>query len=222
MTTHHEQLEAGRVASSIEVRGDFVHASGVVLRADVVFAACVVEVGPACDLLAPRHTGRVDGPSISDPYARPGASVRHAGWFDHLGAFTLGSALKAGVFRLTPDPALEALRDAATPLLLLDALLTLGTLRRDEAGAFPVCAARGMSRVRFGSATNDLALRAARGPVRLVATVPPAGDRVHSAWAQALDAAGGVLLDVEGLDGHVLGHVAADASPPSLLQLAAP
>jgi hypothetical protein len=222
VTTHHEPLEAGRVASSIEVRGDFVHASGVVLRADVVFATCIVELGPTRDLLAPRHAGRVDGPSIPDPYARPGAPVRHAGWFDHLGTFTLGPALKAGVFRLTPDRALEALRDAATPFLLLDALLTLGILRRDETGALPVCAARGMGRIRFGSVTNDLAIRAARGPVRLFATVPRAGDRVHSAWSQALDTAGSVLLDVEGLEGHVLGHVAVDASAPSLLPLAAP
>jgi len=212
VTTREEQLSGGRVALAIEVRGDFVHRSGVVLRADIAFASCVVELGPARDDLAPRHAGRVDGLGIRDPYASPGAPVRHAGWFDHLGSLTLGHALKVGVFRVTQDRALERLRDAATPFLLLDALLTLGTLRRDEAGALPVCAARGMGRIRFGVAENDVAIREAGGRVRLVATVPSAaGDRVASAWAQALDPAGRVLLEVEGLEGHVVGRVAADA-----------
>ncbi|MEO5727093.1 MAG: hypothetical protein ABI134_16950, partial [Byssovorax sp.] len=222
VTVHHEQLSAGRVASAIDVRGDFIHASGVVLRADVVFATCVVELGPARDGLAPRHTGRVDGPTIRDPYASIGAPLQHRGWFDHLGTFTLGPTLKASVFRITPDAELQTLSHAATPFLLLDALLTLGTLRRDETGALPVCAARGMDRIRFGLATNDLAIRDARSPVRLVATIPPdAGDRVRSAWAQALDPAGGVLLDVEGLEGHVVGRVAAGAPSPERLPLGA-
>jgi hypothetical protein len=59
--------------------------------------------------------------------------------------------------------------------------------------------------------------------VRLVATVPPdAGDRVRSAWAQALDPAGGVLLDVEGLEGRIVGRVTADPRPMASLPLGAP
>ncbi|WP_437685136.1 SDR family NAD(P)-dependent oxidoreductase [Sorangium sp. So ce176] len=231
VTARREPLPGGRVACAVEVRGDFVHRSGVVLRPDVVFATCVVELGAVHvrrDGLAPRHAGRVEGPSVRDPYASPGAPVRHAGWFDHVGSFVLGTALKSGWLRLPADRALERQRGAATPFLLLDALLTLGTLRRDEAGAFPVCAAAGVDRIRFGSAANDLALRDAGGPVRLLAAVPAAADdRVLGAWAQAIDPAGGVLLDVEGLEGRVIGRVAADArafvdGAPASLSLGAP
>ncbi|WP_437274592.1 SDR family NAD(P)-dependent oxidoreductase [Sorangium sp. So ce375] len=225
VTTRRERLAGGRVACAVEVRGDFVHRSGVILRAGVVFATCVVELGPTRDGLAPRHAGKVDGTLVRDPYASPGSPVRHAGWFDHLGTFVLGAALKAGQLRLTTDVALARQRGAATPFLLLDALLSLGTLRRDEAGAFPVCAAGGVDRIRFGAAVNDLALRDAGGPVRLVATVPAAaGDRVLGAWAQALDPSGAVLLDVEGLEGRVVGRVAADVRPAAqaLLSQGAP
>ncbi|WP_437520578.1 SDR family NAD(P)-dependent oxidoreductase [Sorangium sp. So ce726] len=228
VTTRRERLTGGRVACAVEVRGDFVHRSGVTLRAGVVFATCVVELGPIhVDRggLAPRHAGRVDGPLVRDPYASPGSPVRHAGWFDHLGTFVLGPALKEARFRLTTDGALARQRGAATPFLLLDALLSLGTLRRDEAGAFPVCAAGGVDRIRFGTAANDLALRDAGVPIRLVATVPTAaGDRVLGAWAQALDPSGGVLLEVEGLEGRVMGRVAADARPAAqaTLTLGAP
>ncbi|WP_437923337.1 SDR family NAD(P)-dependent oxidoreductase [Sorangium sp. So ce291] len=227
VTTRRERLAGGRAACAVEVRGDFVHRSGVVLRADVVFATCVVELGAIHvrrDALAPRRAGRVDGPLFRDPYASSGSPVRHAGWFDHLGSFVLGAALKSARLQLTADPALERQRAAATPFLLLDALLTLGTLRRDESGAFPVCAAGGVDRIRFGAAANDLAIRDAGGPVRLVATVPAAADdRVLGAWAQALDATGGVLLDVEGLEGRVVGRVAAEARPaaPASLPLGA-
>ncbi|HTN89461.1 MAG TPA: SDR family NAD(P)-dependent oxidoreductase, partial [Sorangium sp.] len=217
VTTRRERLAGGRAACAVEVRGDFVHRSGVVLRADVVFATCVVELGAihgGRDALAPRRAGRVDGPLFRDPYASPGSPVRHAGWFDHVGSFVLGAALKSARLQLTSDPALERQRAAATPFLLLDALLTLGTLRRDESGALPVCAAGGVDRIRFGAAANDLAIRDAGGPVRLVATVPAAADdRVLGAWAQALDPAGCVLLDVEGLEGRVVGRVAAEARP---------
>ncbi|WP_437573433.1 SDR family NAD(P)-dependent oxidoreductase [Sorangium sp. So ce887] len=227
VTTRHERLAGGRAACAVEVRGDFVHRSGVVLRAGVVFATCVVELGALDarrDALAPRHAGRVEGPAVRDPYASPGAPLRHAGWFDHLGTFVLGDALKSARFRAPEDGALGRLRAAATPFLLLDALLTLGTLRRDEAGAFPVCAAGGVDRIRFGAAANDLAIRDAGGAVRLVAAVPAAaGARVLGAWAQALDPAGGVLLDVEGLEGLVVGRVAADArgAAPASLPLGA-
>lgn len=220
VTTRSERLPGGRVACAVEVRGDFVHRSGVTLRAGVVFATCVVELGPSHvrrDGLAPRHAGRIDGPLVRDPYASPGSPVRHAGWFDHLGTFVLGAALKEARFRLPTDGALARQRAAATPFLLLDALLSLGTLRRDEAGAFPVCAAGGVDRIRFGTAANDLALRDAGVPIRLVAAVPAAsGDRVLGAWAQALDPSGGVLLEVEGLEGLVMGRVAADARTATL------
>ncbi|WP_437874477.1 SDR family NAD(P)-dependent oxidoreductase [Sorangium sp. So ce513] len=228
VTARRERLPGGRVACAVEVRGDFVHRSGVVLRADIVFATCVVELGAlhaGRDDLAPRHAGRVEGPSVRDPYALPGAPVRHAGWFDHVGSFVLGTAVKSGRLRLPADRALERQRAAATPFLLLDALLTLGTLRREASGAFPVCAAAGVARIRFGSAANDLALRDAGGPVRLLAAVPEAADdRVLGAWAQALDPAGGVLLDVEGLEGRVVGRVTADARPsaPAWLSVGAP
>ncbi|WP_437766509.1 SDR family NAD(P)-dependent oxidoreductase [Sorangium sp. So ce764] len=228
VTIRREWLPGGRVACAVEVRGDFVHRSGVTLRAGVVFATCVVELGPSHvrrDGFAPRHAGRVDGPLIRDPYASPGSPVRHAGWFDHLGTFVHGAALKEARFRLTTDGALARQRGAATPFLLLDALLSLGTLRRDEAGAFPVCAAGGVDRIRFGTAANDLALRDAGVPVRLVAAVPTAaGDRVLGAWAQALDPSGGVLLEVEGLEGRVMGRVAADVRPAAqaTLTLGAP
>ncbi|MGK4003738.1 SDR family NAD(P)-dependent oxidoreductase [Sorangium sp. So ce1036] len=222
VTTRRERLAGGRVAVAVEVRGDFVHKSGVVLRADVVFASCVVELGPARDDLAPRHAGRVEGPTLRDPYVSRGAPLQHAGWFDHLGSFVLGASLKAGRFRAPADRALERLRAAATPFLLLDALLTLGVLRRDDAGALPVCAAASVARIRFGAAANDLAIRAAGGPVQLVATVPPAaGDRVLSAWAQAIDPSLGVLLDVEGLEGRVVGRVAADARDVAPVSLGA-
>ncbi|WP_437331710.1 SDR family NAD(P)-dependent oxidoreductase [Sorangium sp. So ce394] len=228
VTTRSERLDGGRVACAVEVRGDFVHRSGLVLRAGVPFATCVVELGAIDarrDVLAPRHAGRVDGPAFRDPYASPGAPLRHAGWFDHLGTFVLGAALTSARFRPPKDRALSRLRAAATPFLLLDALLTLGVLRRDEAGAFPVCAAGGVDRIRFGAAANDLAIRDAGGPVRLVAAAPTAaGDRVLGAWAQALDPAGGVLLDLEGLVGLAVGRVAADARPaaPASLPLGAP
>ncbi|XXX72430.1 SDR family NAD(P)-dependent oxidoreductase [Sorangium sp. So ce134] len=228
VTTRSERLAGGGVACAVEVRGDFVHRSGVVLRAGVPFATCVVELGAIDarrDALAPRHAGRVEGPAFRDPYASPGAPLRHAGWFDHLGTFALGAALTSARFRAPKDRALSRLRAAATPFLLLDALLTLGTLRRDESGAFPVCAAGGVDRIRFGAAANDLAIRDAGGPVRLVAAAPAAaGDRVLGAWAQALDPAGGVLLDVEGLVGLAVGRVAAEARPaaPASLPLGAP
>jgi hypothetical protein len=223
VTVRQGRLGGGRVSVAVEVRGDFIHRSGVVLRADVVFATCVVELGPARDDLAPRHTGRVDGPAVRDPYIRPGAPIHHAGWFDHIGSFVLGASLKSGQLRPPAGRDLERLRSAATPFLLLDAPLTRGTLRRDGSGALPLCAAGGVARIRFGAAENDLAIRDARRLVRLVATVPPAADdRVLSAWAQALDAAGGVLLDVEGLEGLVVGRVTEDARPTASLPQGAP
>ncbi|AKT38229.1 type I polyketide synthase [Chondromyces crocatus] len=222
VTTRQVSLGGGRLVSTIEVRGDFVHASGVVLREDILFARCDVELGAQRDAAAVRSRKHLEGPSLRDPYARAGAPLEHAGWFDHLRSFVLGDALKASTFHAPRGPALEPLRHAVTPFLLLDALLTLGTLHRDPAGSLPVCAAGGMDRIRFGGAMNDLALGEAPGQARLVATVPlVTGERVLSAWAQAFDPAGEVLLDVEGLQGHVVGRVAVEGGTKRPMQEAA-
>ncbi|MFT3767685.1 MAG: SDR family NAD(P)-dependent oxidoreductase [Minicystis sp.] len=223
VTTREARLEGGRIVTTVEVRGDFVHKSGMVLRADVVFATCVVELGATRDPLALRRAASIEGPRVRDPYTRPGASIRHAGLFDHFGTLVIGPELKSAQLRLAEERALEPLRSATTPFLLLDALLTLGIVCRERGGVVPVCAAGGIERIRFGATVNDLALRHGRGPIQLVATLAHgADDRVVSAWAQALDPAGNVILDVEGLEGRIVGQVTRDARATASLSSEAP
>jgi len=201
---------------------DFVHASGVVLEADVRHLECEVVLGKLPDAaLQPRSQGDqpATGMTVMDPYNADGAAVYHGGVFHHLHWITLGPRSHQAKFRLVEHPYEALLASHITPFLAIDAALTLSILTWNPDGSMPVCVAAEIGSIRWNAPLNDNALMQAAQPVTITASASRRVDgRILGDWMDIRTADGKVAMTITGTVAQPYGVVDA----VTLLTAAAP
>jgi 3-oxoacyl-(acyl-carrier-protein) synthase/NAD(P)-dependent dehydrogenase (short-subunit alcohol dehydrogenase family)/acyl-CoA thioesterase FadM len=187
--------EPGRHGVQVRLTGDIVHASGVVLERDVVYAEArfLLTAEPPRDaswLEAARPTG--GGVSVHDPHCAPGSPIELRKMFDCLEEIRLEGAARFARLGL-PATAWEAGR--TVPALVLDAALRLSAMHVDGVSD-SVFAPIQLQRVTFdrglvrGQGGSRLSLRALAPRVE--------GDFVQCGSVAALDEAGRLRMLFEG------------------------
>lgn len=187
--------EPGRHGVQVRLTGDIVHASGVVLERDVVYAEArfLLTAEPprgASWLEAARPTG--GGVSVHDPHCAPGSPIELRKMFDCLEEIRLEGATRFARLGLPATP-WDAGR--TVPALVLDAALRLSAMHVDGVSD-SVFAPIQLQRVTFdrglvrGQGGSRLSLRALAPRVE--------GDFVQCGSVAALDEAGRLRMLFEG------------------------
>jgi len=213
LRTRMETVSATDSAAAVRVAlvSDFHHPSGRLLLPDVVYLDGEITLTAA----DPRPGGAAamgpdpDGVPTDDPYVSADGPVALGGPFNCLFGIRVGPSCRTAIYH--PAPGIHARDDGfATDWMLVDALFRLACI------PLPSAAARLFVPHRLGAlklaARDPAAVPAAPVPLRLVAANPVFDDTtVRGAWAEAIDAAGRVVIRME----HTLGHVMAGAHVPA-------
>ncbi|NMO17500.1 SDR family NAD(P)-dependent oxidoreductase [Pyxidicoccus fallax] len=189
--------EPGRLCVQVRLTGDIVHASGVVLERDVVYAEArfTLTAEPprgASWLDAARPSG--SGVSVHDPHCAPGSPIELRKMFDCLEEIRLERTTRFARLGLPESPS-QAGR--AVPALVLDAALRLSAMHVDGVSD-SVFAPVQLQRVTF-----DRSLVEGQGGARLrlslKALAPRVdGDVVQCGSVAAIDDAGRLRMLFEG------------------------
>ncbi|AEI66904.1 type I polyketide synthase [Corallococcus macrosporus] len=189
--------EPGRLGVRVRLMGDIVHASGVVLEKDLVYAEARFTLTaepprgtPALDAAAP--SGRAL--RVHDPHCAAGAPIELRKMFDCLEEIRLEPS---GRFARMGLPSAPNQAGSSVPALVLDAALRLSAMHVDgESSAV-------FAPIQFQRATFDRGLVEARGgaPLHLsLKALPPRvdGDLLECGTVAALDEAGRLRMLLEG------------------------
>lgn len=217
-------LESNGQSARVEVvlLSDFVHASGVVLEADVRHLECEVVLGKSpSGTLQPRSRGDqpATGTTVMDPYNADGSAVYHGGVFHHLHWITLGPRTHQANFRFVDHQYDALLARHITPFLAIDAALTLSILTWNPDGSMPVCVAAEIGSIRWDAPLNDIALNHAPQPVTITSSASRYVDgRILGDWMDIRTANGKVAMTITGTVAQPYGVV----DTVTLLTAAAP
>lgn len=189
--------EPGRHGVRVRLMGDIVHASGVVLEKDLVYA----EARFTLTAEPPRGTPELDAaaPSgqalrVHDPHCAAGAPIELRKMFDCLEEIHIEPSARFARLGLPTEPRQAG---STVPALVLDAALRLSAMHVDgESSAV-------FAPIQFQRATFDRGLVDARGgaPLHLsLKALPPRvdGDLLECGTVAALDEAGRLRMLLEG------------------------
>ncbi|NVI97158.1 SDR family NAD(P)-dependent oxidoreductase [Myxococcus sp. AM009] len=187
----------GRLGVRVRLMGDIVHASGVVLEKDLVYA----EARFTLTAEPPRGTPELDAavPSgqalrVHDPHCAAGAPIELRKMFDCLEEIHIEPSARFARLGLPTEPRQAG---STVPALVLDAALRLSAMHVDgESSAV-------FAPIQFQRATFDRSLVDVRGgaPLRLsLKALPPRvdGDLLECGSVAALDEAGRLRMLLEG------------------------
>ncbi|NVJ05183.1 SDR family NAD(P)-dependent oxidoreductase [Myxococcus sp. AM001] len=189
--------EPGRFGVRVRLMGDIVHASGVVLEKDLVYA----EARFTLTAEPPRGTPELDAaaPSgkalrVHDPHCAAGAPIELRKMFDCLEEIHIEPSARFARLGLPTEPRQAG---STVPALVLDAALRLSAMHVDgESSAV-------FAPIQFQRATFDRGLVDVRGgaPLQLsLKALPPRadGDLLECGSVAALDEAGRLRMLLEG------------------------
>ncbi|MFJ4654203.1 SDR family oxidoreductase [Nocardia sp. NPDC088792] len=205
-----ERADLGQVRVGVEVTGDVVAPSGVLLARDMVHFSVTVLMAPAMPA-APRWRPWYPAveQSVVDPYHLDGSPVRLTGVFESTSDTRLHPLGRRSTYslRLAPgDPTFSRFR---VPVILLDGLLRTGVLSAgDDEGFVPIAAPLRIDRLDLFEHTND-ALVADSGPIDLYAVAGAAGhgETGSANLFVAVRPDGRIILALKGLDSIVTGRL---------------
>jgi 3-oxoacyl-(acyl-carrier-protein) synthase/NAD(P)-dependent dehydrogenase (short-subunit alcohol dehydrogenase family)/acyl-CoA thioesterase FadM len=185
--------EPGRYSVQVRLMGDIVHASGVVLERDVVYAEARFTLTAEPPRSAPwldAATPSGSGVSVRDPHCSPGSPVELRKMFDCLEEIRLERTARFARLGLPVTP-WQAGR--AVPALVLDAALRLSAMHVDGVSDSV------FAPVQLGRVTFDRGLVEGQGRLSLRALAPRVdGDVVQCGNVAALDEAGRLRMLFEG------------------------
>jgi acyl transferase domain-containing protein/NAD(P)-dependent dehydrogenase (short-subunit alcohol dehydrogenase family) len=183
----------------VELRSDFVHNTGAVLKVDTLHLACNVHFVPCPPGIAisGRHLEHTGDPiKIPDPYYEPLSPVFLRGPFRRMSNIQIGRGVRTASFLGLNGHRAPELSGSMIPCLLLDALCRLSMLQIDQNGGLPVCVPLQAERIAFAPGVNDTSL--AGEEIQLQAEAPTSdGDLICNKYAQAVASNGRVLLSLE-------------------------
>ncbi|HEY6561027.1 MAG TPA: SDR family NAD(P)-dependent oxidoreductase [Polyangiaceae bacterium] len=193
----------------VELRSDFVHASGAVLQRDVLHFSGIVRLAERRPSQLTSEFGLAfsGGSPVRDPYIDRQAPVFLGEGFRCLRDIRINGSHRIARFEPDPSAALEQISDFKIPSVLLDALCRFAMIWR-EPGQLPICIPVACQRLLVSPGCNDARLAAEKASVVLRAHAPRIdGERIHNTRAEALTPDGRPLLVVEGLVGRRIGVV---------------
>ncbi|QSQ24221.1 SDR family NAD(P)-dependent oxidoreductase [Pyxidicoccus parkwayensis] len=185
--------EPGRLCMQVRLMGDIVHASGVVLEQDVVYA----EARFTLTAEPPRGTPQLDaavpsggGLTVQDPHCAAGSPIELRKMFDCLEDIRLEGTARFAKLRLATENA-----GRSVPALALDAAWRLSAMHVEGvSGAV-------FAPIQLQRATFDRGLVEGEGrkQLRLKALAPRVeGDHVQCGSVAAIDEAGRLRMVIEG------------------------
>ncbi|MGO2748911.1 MAG: SDR family oxidoreductase [Pseudoclavibacter sp.] len=197
-----------RVVIDVVVTADVALPTGRVLARDKLFYRGTVILAPAL-LPAPTHVEWPDAREVPilDPYHSEGSPVRLRDEFVSTARTRLHPLGKRADHRAAAaaDSPYASMR---LPVLLMDGLVRLAVLERDENGEIPVAAPTRIGRIDYYDSRNDAELTAAGERIELYATPLGLGIGIGEQDAKFWAVGNGrVLLQFTQVEGVVLGSV---------------
>jgi acyl transferase domain-containing protein/NAD(P)-dependent dehydrogenase (short-subunit alcohol dehydrogenase family)/acyl-CoA thioesterase FadM len=193
----------------VEIRSDFVHGSGAVLKRDVLHFEAFVRLEDTASVLSSELPPSEDPcVAVRDPYVDERAPVWLGAGFRCLQDIQLGDRQRRAAFRIEEPQMFSQLEDFVIPSVLLDGLCRFAMIRRDSDGSLPVYVPVSCRRLLVRPGNNDARLIKDGRSITLRAEAPRFdGHLIRNKRAEAGETTGQLLLVVEDLVARPMGVV---------------